>query len=547
MIAELSNPKFANKLKKANIFEKIIDNIIQLFVSTAEMIGLKKSNAYDKLRENVKKIIENYKDNFSQEYEKLGVRNVGLELFAGEKALVNESYAPHKARLQKAKELESSGADEIEIWEKTGWYKDKDSKWKFEISQSGGEFDWDLLKSIRYDYSRDNNYMKLKEVLQDKELFQAYPELQDLKIQADPLGEDILGEYKKDKKKISLEIDTLKSPQEAKSTLYHEIQHAIQDIEGFAYGEKQWENSIWDFNKYRNRHGEVEARNVQNRMQQVSGYETKKPPKEQIKKSIDTIDKNIQKAEQEIQEIKNGIGKYKGVSQKDKERSIKTNLEFIDSALRGRERAIKLRDNYTQTPHPYKTMDTPLKDTIAESTMQGEVLSKEPTNKVENMLESSNKILGETMTLKDRLLIDNKIKYSYLKEIAQDLPKPITKDDFLHLLKNKKYVNIQTPIKELEIEPLKAYEHLTQNSNKQNRIDISGAILPTLQNPLFITKDKKDTYYFYKPFKDEKGVLNIVSVAIPKSNRIRYKTSYIASRERMLKMINEYELVYEAF
>lgn len=79
MIAELSNPHFANKLKRANVFEKIIDNIIQLFVSTAEMIGLKKSNAYDKLRENVKNIIENYKDNFSQEYEKLGVRNVGLE------------------------------------------------------------------------------------------------------------------------------------------------------------------------------------------------------------------------------------------------------------------------------------------------------------------------------------------------------------------------------------------------------------------------------------------------------------------------------------
>ncbi|MDD7295910.1 MAG: hypothetical protein PUG77_01275 [Helicobacter bilis] len=79
MIAELSNPHFANKLKRANVFEKIIDNIIQLFVSTAEMIGLKKSNAYDKLRENVKNIIENYKDDFSQEYEKLGVRNVGLE------------------------------------------------------------------------------------------------------------------------------------------------------------------------------------------------------------------------------------------------------------------------------------------------------------------------------------------------------------------------------------------------------------------------------------------------------------------------------------
>ena len=63
------------------------------------------------------------------------------------------------------------------------------------------------------------------------------------------------------------------------------------------------------------------------------------------------------------------------------------------------------------------------------------------------MLESSGKTLGETMTLKDRLIADNKIQYKYLKEIAQDLPKPITKDDFLHLLKNKKYINIQTPNK----------------------------------------------------------------------------------------------------
>lgn len=91
MIAELSNPKFASKLKRANVFEKIIDNIIQLFVSTAEMIGLKKSNAYDKLRENVKNIIENYKDNFSQEYEKLGVRNVSLE--SGEAKNMLESKA----------------------------------------------------------------------------------------------------------------------------------------------------------------------------------------------------------------------------------------------------------------------------------------------------------------------------------------------------------------------------------------------------------------------------------------------------------------------
>lgn len=58
----------------------------------------------------------------------------------GKKALINEAYKPQ------AKKLESSGASEIEIWEKTGWYKDKDKKWKFEISQKRGELqakdDW---------------------------------------------------------------------------------------------------------------------------------------------------------------------------------------------------------------------------------------------------------------------------------------------------------------------------------------------------------------------------------------------------------------------
>ncbi|EJF0803746.1 hypothetical protein M7831_001823, partial [Campylobacter upsaliensis] len=50
---------------------------------------------------------------------------------------------------------------------------------------------------------------------------------------------------------------------QAKSTLYHEIQHAIQDIEGFAYGERLEQI---DKDNYRLRHGEAEARNVQKRL-----------------------------------------------------------------------------------------------------------------------------------------------------------------------------------------------------------------------------------------------------------------------------------------
>ena len=228
MIAELSNPKFANKLKGANVFEKIIDNIIQLFVSTAEMIGLKKSNAYDKLRENVKNIIENYKDNFSQEYEKLGVRNVGLE----------------------SKELESS---------------------------------------------------------------------------------------------------------------------------------------------------------------------------------------------------------------------------FLDSS--------------------------------------------------------------------------GKIDYKALESFAIPLPKQLRYKDFIMQFNNSKKATIQTPIKELEINPKYAFYHLMKNgkmgNKKQDRLTLNGGILETLQNPLFITKDKKDTYYFYKPFKDEKGLIYLVSVEVDKNNKLLYKTSYETDDDRMEKMIKK--------
>ncbi|ELJ8894792.1 hypothetical protein RT874_001900, partial [Campylobacter upsaliensis] len=184
-------------------------------------------------------------------------------LFAGEKALLNEAYAPHKARLEKAKELEISGADEIEIWEQTGWYKDKDHKWKFEISQRGGELklkttpenngvDW-----LVYSIGAEKN---LVDFLKDDELFKAYPQLQDIKIktfthQESADSPSVVGRYDPYNKVIKLNAENIDTDiKQAKSTLYHEIQHAIQDIEGFAYGERLEQISN---DNYRLRHGEV--------------------------------------------------------------------------------------------------------------------------------------------------------------------------------------------------------------------------------------------------------------------------------------------------
>ena len=518
MIAELSNPKFANKLKKANVFEKIIDNIIQLFVSVAEMAGLKKSNAYDKLRENVKNIIENYKDDFSQEYEKLGVRNVGLELFAGEKALVNESYAPHKARLEKAKELESSGADEIEIWEKTGWYKDKDKKWKFEISQSGGELDFSGLEF--YTFSRDNR-VKLSRILKDDELFTAYPSLKNLIVNFDyGMNDYNLGSYAKYTKEITLNAKQLRDNQSRLSALYHEIQHAIQDIEDFGFGYKEAENlrgiSQESVERYAKQHGEVEARNVQKRLNSYGNIHSKQSLKDEIQKLKD-VRLSLQKSDPDLAEV-------------------------FDRRIKEYEKNYKNlgeHDIYNTRKHPHKTMDTNIKDTIAEATMHGEALSRELES---SFLDSS-----------------GRVDYKALMDNAEALPQTLNlkgfkdmifKNDKTKRLDSKNAV-VQTPAGEVKVNVLRAFNHYTKNgykgkwgNGKENRQAINATFIPTLLQPKFVTRDKAGTLYYYKPFVSKDKEYHITSIAVKTDGTLDYATSYNATENRLNQMIKHNELVY---
>ena len=64
------------------------------------------------------------------------------------------------------------GADEVEIWQKTGWFKDEiDDKWKFEIGDSNAKLNPGFQSGGR-----------LGELLDHKELFKAYPELKDVRV-----------------------------------------------------------------------------------------------------------------------------------------------------------------------------------------------------------------------------------------------------------------------------------------------------------------------------------------------------------------------------
>ena len=160
-----------------------------------------------------------------------------INSFAGEKAL-NASAN----KLSKAKTMLEKGEDEVKIWQSTGWYKDKDGAWKFEIDDSPAKI-------------KNQNADKLGDLLEHKELFKAYPELKDIKIKKiSNEGGEKLGYYDPNKKEIA--INNIGD----KSTLMHEVQHAIQDIEGFAKGSGKKGES------YRLSHGKAEARNVQNRL-----------------------------------------------------------------------------------------------------------------------------------------------------------------------------------------------------------------------------------------------------------------------------------------
>ena len=93
-------------------------------------------------------------------------KDVSLNSFAGQKAIT-----ANVGKLDQAKAMLEKGADEVEIWQKTGWFKDKDGAWKFEIGDSNARLNPEFQSGGR-----------LGELLEHEELFKAYPELKDVTV-----------------------------------------------------------------------------------------------------------------------------------------------------------------------------------------------------------------------------------------------------------------------------------------------------------------------------------------------------------------------------
>lgn len=129
-------------------------------------------------------------------------------------------------RLADAERMEQGGADSETVRRETGWYRGYDGKWRFEIDDSKMHF-----INHREDSRRT---WKLDELIRHDALFAAYPELRDYTVLNFGISDDVEAAFYSGLNRITL--DPRLSRAEKRAALIHEIQHAIQLIEGFTAG-----------------------------------------------------------------------------------------------------------------------------------------------------------------------------------------------------------------------------------------------------------------------------------------------------------------------
>lgn len=164
-----------------------------------------------------------------------------------------------------AESMRAQGKTPQEIRLATGWEQGADGKWRYEIPDFTFKDGWD--SAVRDARSRlDSEYAKrqenvsddseflaleeqlaaekrnlivsrnLSEIVDAPELFSAYPQLKDLTVEFGPLPDRVGGYFSEDRNVIRLPLDSAISSKQARSTLVHEVQHAVQRIEGFTRG-----------------------------------------------------------------------------------------------------------------------------------------------------------------------------------------------------------------------------------------------------------------------------------------------------------------------
>lgn len=112
-----------------------------------------------------------------------------------------------------------AGEDADAIYQDTGWVRGQDGRWRYEIP--------DDINAIDFG---GHSASTLGQVYDNPRLYAAYPELRDMPVSFADTSYG--GGYNPQ----AITLNAAYTDQQAKEALIHEVQHAIQDIEGFAVG-----------------------------------------------------------------------------------------------------------------------------------------------------------------------------------------------------------------------------------------------------------------------------------------------------------------------
>ena len=203
-----------------------------------------------------------------------------LATFAGKNARTADSQT-----LSQAEQMERDGSTNEEIRQATGWYRGRDGQWRFEIDDSGAKYHRGGDAQFRKDHPEYARYVELTEkmlsgsitdeefaelrelaptwgaeqrrlqdmvnrgnvrldmILDHEALFEAYPELRDARVVFQKMEEGEKAKYNANTNTITISNELKNAPEDA---MIHEIQHAVQRIEGFSGGasEAYWSDKI---------------------------------------------------------------------------------------------------------------------------------------------------------------------------------------------------------------------------------------------------------------------------------------------------------------
>ena len=153
-------------------------------------------------------------------------------------------------KLAQAEKMAAGGATSEATRAATGWFQGPDQQWRFEIPDQYSEYrPGRHVANLQEQGLTGNPYEvgfggTVGDVLEHNKLYEAYPELRDMPFYVDPqmAGKPTQGVYngRFGPDTVALSPEIAPGMESGKSVLLHELQHAVQHREGFAGGGMPW-------------------------------------------------------------------------------------------------------------------------------------------------------------------------------------------------------------------------------------------------------------------------------------------------------------------